>query len=266
MTAATDHTLRMRTSVVLRLRECAAYAADLRGASAAAGKTNVLIFGQGRSGTTLFEELMVSTGQFTGLHEVLNTVTREVYAPTRYVRGLGRARRADNVILHVKPEHLGKARRTKGPVDAREFLESLVADGWHIVHIQRRDLLRQLISKFIAQSRGQFHKTDDHAESIAVHVPEDAFVARYEQRLGLAKQEAALLDGLPHYSIVYETHLESEAQHQQTIDDVFDWLGLPHQQASTRLRKIASASPASQLENANALRDIFNQRGWEWTL
>lgn len=107
--------LELRTVMALRLLEIRAYLADCKGPSAGRNKKNVLIFGQGRSGTTLFEELMVSTGHFIGRHEVLNTVTREVIYPTSFVRGIGRMTPSENVILHVKPEHLGRARRTRDP-------------------------------------------------------------------------------------------------------------------------------------------------------
>lgn len=258
--------LKMRTTAVLRWREMQAYLADCKGPSASADQTNVLIFGQGRSGTTLFETLMVSTGHFTGLHEVLNTVTREVYRPSAFVRGLGRMAPDRNVILHVKPEHLGRARRNRGAVDAREFLDTLIADGWRIVHIQRRDILRQMMSKYVAQARGGFHKTDDQVERYQIDIPEAEFIAQYERRQNLLEQEARLLSGLETYTIGYETHLEQVKHQQDTVDEVITWLGLEPRPVSTRLKKIASSSPAEHLVNTDALRAAFHAKGWEWTL
>lgn len=258
--------LKLRTVAALRLLEARAWLADRKGPQASAGKKNVLIFGQGRSGTTLFEQLMVSTGHFTGRHEVLNTVTREVLYPTSFVRGLGRLRPGENVILHVKPEHLGRARRKRGPVDARAFLEAMVADGWTIVHVQRRDVLRQMVSKYLAKARGAYHKTDDAEEEIRLDVPEAEFVAQYERRQGLLAEEDALLDGLPHLRLSYEEHLEQPETQQQTIDRVLAALGLASRPVSTELRKIAKGSPARFLANHDALRSAFASRGWEWTL
>ena len=91
--------LRLRTSLVLHLREIRAYSAGLKNAGESERKKKVLIYGQGRSGTTLFEHLMCSTEHFVGYHEVLNTVTREVVWPIHYIRGLGRQFDDENIIL-----------------------------------------------------------------------------------------------------------------------------------------------------------------------
>lgn len=246
----------------LRLQEVVTYLAYLRGVPSK-GK-NVLIFGQGRSGTTLFETLLVSTGYFKGLHEVLNTVTRDVWWPKAYVAGLGRRWPNRNLVVHIKPEHLGRAR--KSPVDARQFLEAMVQEGWTIVHIQRRDLLRQLLSKHVAKARGAFHKKDDQPESIRLSIPEDAFMADYERRLGWLENENQLLQGLSSYQITYEEHLESPSLHQPTVNKLLEHLGLEIQPVSTQLRKIGKDKADEFLANADSLRNAFEKKGWEWTL
>lgn len=209
---------------------------------------------------------MVSTGYFTGHHEVLNTVTREVFCPTAFVRGLGRMAPSENIIVHVKPEHLGRARRKRGPVDARAFLKALLDDGWIIVHIQRRDILRQMVSKYVAKARGGFHKVDDRAETVFLTIPENDFIKDYERRLGWLEEEERLLKGLPHLNIFYESDLETPEGHQITVDRVLDQLGLERRPVSTQLRKISSTSPSDHLANRMALQEAFDARGWEWTL
>ncbi|WP_216665437.1 sulfotransferase [Pseudoruegeria sp. HB172150] len=254
----------MRTVLILRSREARAYAADLKGAKASDGKKNVLIFGQGRAGTTLFEQLMCSTGQFVGYHEVLNTVTREVLWPIRFVRGLGRWVPGENVILHVKPEHLGGARRR--PVDERAFLEAMHDDGWTIVHIRRADIIRQMLSKYIAKARGAYHKTDEQEERINLQIPPQEFLEQYERRTGLLQKEDNILEGLQHLKISYESDLESPERHQRTIDEILDQLGLERRPVSTALKKITTAPAKDYLSNLNELREALTARGVEWTL
>ncbi|MAZ08557.1 MULTISPECIES: hypothetical protein [unclassified Limnobacter] len=254
--------VRIKTTVVLRLRELIAYVAYLFKARSKA--KNVLIFGQGRSGTTLFESLLVSSGHFKGLHEVLNTVTRDVWWPKAYVAGLGRRWSGQNVVVHVKPEHLTWGRKT--PVDSRSFLEFMVTEGWTIVHIQRRDVLRQLLSKHIAKARGSFHKKDDALESISLRISEEVFLADFERRLNWLSDETKLLAGLPHHVIFYEDHLESSEHHQPLVDSLFSELDLELRKVCTPLRKISKSGNGHTIENEAILRKAFEAKGWSWTL
>jgi LPS sulfotransferase NodH len=254
--------LKVRTSSVLRARELVAYVSDLRGKKT--DNKNVLIFGQGRSGSTLFETLLVSTGYFVGLHEVLNTVTREVWWPDRYVRGLGRQYAGRNVIVHVKPEHLGRAR--KRPVDTRSFLELLILDGWTLVHIQRRDVLRQLLSKYVAKARGGFHKREASTEAVRLSLPLHEFILQYQRRLGWLEAERTVLEGLPHTTVIYEENLERPETQQLTVNSTLEYLGLEKRPASSTLKKINTYRPEELLENLEDLRAAFLLRNWEWTL
>jgi LPS sulfotransferase NodH len=256
--------LKLRSNLVLRKREALAYVADLFRSPPGTETKKILIFAQGRSGTTLFESLMCSTGYFTGYHEVLNTVTREVMWPTKYVRGLGRQTGKENIIIHVKPEHLGRAR--KRPVDAESFLKALHKDGWYFVHIERSDLLKQIISKYLAKARGSYHKTDEAAEKISIHIPPEELLAQYQKRKSLLADEKAILAGFPHFQICYDTDLEKSGQHQKTVNRILNELGLPSQQVSTKLRKINAAATSDFLSNFEELKQYFEARNLAWTL
>ena len=253
-----------RTALVLRAREIRAYLADRKGQAASAGKKNILIYGQGRSGTTLFESLMCSTGYFSGHHEVLNTVTREVLWPTAYVRGLGRQIPGENVIAHVKPEHLTWER--KAPIDPQPFLRALHEDGWTLVHIQRHNVLRQMVSKRLALARGGFHKHGDGNEAIRLTLEPEEFAEDYARRISWLDREDQLLVDLPHIKLSYENDFARPEAHQGAVDTVLDALGLEARPVSTQLRKVNTFAPYELLSNAVQLRSVFEARGWEWTL
>lgn len=257
--------LKLRTLLVLRWREFEAYSADLKGSKASEEKKNILIFGQGRSGTTLFEHLMCSTGHFVGYHEVLNTVTREVLFPARYVRGLGRKTAGENVILHVKPDHLTFDR--KSPVDSRRFLEFVVEDGWHIVHVQRTNVFMRIVSNYLALARGGYHKTDVGEEvQKPLHIPPDEFFMRYEKSWNLLNEEKRILGGLPHTKVNYENDLEKPWNHQCVVDNFLNELNLESKPVSTKLRKINKFPPHELISNLDELQEGFLARGWEWPL
>lgn len=255
--------IRLRTAALLRLREARACLDDARGP--VDGRRNLLIYGQGRVGTTLLETLLVSTGHFTGHHEALNTVTRDVWRPGAFVRGLGRRRTGGHVVVHVKPEHLGRARQS--PVDPALFLDMLLADGWTILHVMRRDTLRQVLSKEIAKARGGFHKRSSGAEPLApITLPVDAFLARCDRVRQSLAAEHALLAPRPHLRLIYEDDLEQAAAQQPAVDRILDHLALPRRVAVTTLQKINTHDPAALIANLDDLRRAVLDHGQEWTL
>ena len=253
--------MRCRTALALRTLEARAYLAD-RIRSRPVGARHILIFAQGRSGTTLLESLLVSTGHFVGHHEALNTYTREVLAPASFVRGLGRMANGRNVVVHVKGVHLGKDR--KYPVDAAAFLAALHAEGWTIVHIVREGVADQVLSECLALKRGGYHKTDDRPEELRIRVEPNEFLRRYEQRLRFRAEDEAALAGLPRLTLTYEEDLADPVRQQATVTRILDAVGLAHRPARTSLKRIAGAAPAERLANINEVREALAARGIAW--
>ena len=253
--------LRQRTRLILRAREMSAYLAD-RTRSHAPAARHVLIFAQGRSGTTLLESLLCSTGHFTGLGEALDPRTREVVAPLAYVRGLGRMARPDNVVVHVKGSHLSDARRR--PRAAAPFLKGLVDDGWTVVRVLREGIADQVLSECLALTRGAYHKTDDSAERLRIHVDAEDFARRCERRLRFQREDESALDGVPHLVLSYEADLSDAASQQAAVDRVLNTVGLPSRPVTTSLRKIGGA-PTERLANFEEVSRALAERGIEWT-
>ena len=253
--------LRRRTALVLRLLEARAYIAD-RTRLQHKDSHHVLIFAQGRSGTTLLESLLVSTGHFVGHHEALNTYTREVVAPTSFVRGLGRMAGRDNIVVHVKGGHLGKDRRR--PVDAAVFLAALHAEGWTIVHVVRERIADQVLSECLALKRGAYHKLDDRPEDLRIRIEPEEFLRRYDRRVRFRAEDEAALADLPRLTLTYENDLADPDRQQATVARVLDAVGLPRRSARTSLKKIIGPSPAERLLNVGEVRAALAARGIDW--
>ena len=222
---------------------------------------HVLIFAQGRSGTTLLESLLCSTGNFTGLGEPLHLHTREVWATVRHLRGLGRGAQG-NVVAHVKGSQLLHERRR--PVDPYRLLRSMSAEGWSIVHVRRQGIANQVLSECLARSRGAYHKIDDSPEQIRPRIDPQDFLMRYDRRLRFHEEDQAALAGVPHLSLVYEHDLMDSACHQATADRVCDWLDLPRHPVRTELRRIGARAPADQISNYDEIVSALEARGFDW--
>lgn len=218
--------------------------------------TRILIFGQGRSGTTVLESLVCSTGLFVPNDEPLIGLGRGALWPTTYVVGLSRdpARQGPggNYICHVKPDHLDRYRVKSGraPADIQAFVHSLVRDRWHVVHVQRGDLVRQVLSEIVGAARGQWHKRDDRREELAVHVDREEFFERIRYNQAMRVREQEVLRQIPHLSILYERDLLDPAAHERTVDAVLGHVGLARSgPVSTELRKINTRPLSAIVEN-----------------
>lgn len=209
----------------------------------------VLIFAQGRSGSTLLESLLASTGHFASRGELLGEGHERVRFPHAFLRGHARRTRARSFLGHVKVYHLNRDRISAGaaPVDPHRFLQRLDGEGWRVIHLTREDRVRHVLSGLVAKARKDYHKLDDRPERTAITLERVAFEAALHERLAFAEEERAALEGVRHHTVIYERDLEQAAAHQRTIDGVLDFLGLPHRPVSTALRKI----------NARPLADII---------
>ena len=227
--------------------ELAAYGRYLFGVPSTG--VRALIFGQGRTGTTLLEQLLCSSGHFTPNGEVLRDRPHVLFR-NALLEGLARKHPHENFICHVMPWHLGWDRRNAGaspiylrqagaPVaDLRRFLTTLSSRGWRIIHLSRQNKLRHCLSHQVARERGGFHKFDDQPEEFRIVVDRDEFSARLAGRIECDRRERAALASIPHLELHYETDLESPHVHQDTINRVLDHLGLERRPVETKLRKI----------------------------
>jgi len=79
----------------------------------------VVIFAQGRTGSTLLESLLCSSGHFKQHGELLEVSEGKILFPIHYIRGLSRWKSNENFIFHVKVYQLTRDR--KRPVDPAPF-------------------------------------------------------------------------------------------------------------------------------------------------
>ena len=229
-----------------RAREAAAYAIAAR--RPADEQVRALIFAQGRTGSTLLESLICASGRFAGYGELLGQSGSQVYLPVRYVEGHARLRRHRHFVCHVKLYHLTRDRQMVGrdPVDPGAFLQATANRGYRILFLRRQNLLRHVLSNWMAEARGDYHKTDDRPETATVRIEKERLRTFLAEKERFAAEERRAVSTVPYHEIIYERDLENAAQHQSTIDGVMRFLGLPTAPVSTKLRKI-NARPLSEM-------------------
>lgn len=240
-----------------RSREIGAYAQSFV-KRPRADQVRVVIFAQGRTGSTVLESLLASTGHFELNGELLNTDAGEALWPGRFIRGL--SRRQGNFICHVKVYQL--ARDRKRPADPAAFLRSLNAEGWRIIYLRRENKIRHVLSNIVATARGRYHKQDDKPETITLTVDRDDLIRAVRERIAFEEQERQALGNLPYHAVIYETDLEDAARQQGTVNGILDHLGLEQRAVNTPQRKVNTARPAELIANYDEVRRCVQEHGW----
>ena len=231
--------------------------------------TRILIFAQGRTGTTLLESLLCSTGLFVPNDEPLIGLGRGALFPTAYVRGLSRDPDRQgpegNFVCHVKPDHLDKYRVKSGraPADVEAFVQALIRDRWYVVHVHRANIVRQVLSEIVGKARGEWHKRDDRPETLTVRVEREDLLNRIRHNEAMRLREQNVLEGVPHLSLKYEKDLLDASVHGQTVDSVLNYADLERStEVSTSLKKINTRGIQEIVENFEEFSDWVEALGY----
>lgn len=220
----------------------------------------VIIFAQGRTGSSLLESLISSTGHFKKRGELLGESGTAVEFPYQYISGLSKLFRKENFIFHLKIYHLLEDRNKQ--VDPSVFLRKLQEDGWKIIYLKRKNKLNQAMSNLIAARTGVYHKYSEIRVPIRFEVDIDSITKRIEKRLEYDKMEAEVLSNLNYYQVVYEEDLEKSEYHQTTVNNILSYLSLEKREAKTKLLKINTFSHKELVANYHELYKLLKEKEW----
>ncbi|MEM9772609.1 MAG: hypothetical protein AAF889_13625 [Cyanobacteria bacterium P01_D01_bin.73] len=228
----------------------------------------VLLFAQGRSGSTLLENLICSTGYFKQRGELLGPFHQtkfhqgEALFPVHYMNGLAKQSSDENFIFHLKISHLTDER--KKPVDSVKVLKRFQKYGWKIVFLTRRNRVKHALSNLVRNARGAAHKFEgEEEEKHRLLVDCDNFVERVSKKIYADALEREAVENVEHIDLVYEDDLEQADAHQRSVDTVIEFLGLEKRKAETLHRKVNQQSMEELIINYNEFRECVASNEWE---
>ena len=231
-------------------------------------RLRVVIFAQPRTGSTLLESLLCSTGHFHSHGELLNSKISKtkILFPLSFIRGLSKWKYQNNFIFGLKIGHLTKPR--KYPINPTLFMETLYKDGWKIIYLRRRNKVKQYLSMLVVKSRvpsQQFawHKFDDNPEELNISIDCDEFVKGIETKIQRNALEKKVLANIEYHEVIYEDDLEQPQSHQKTVDRILNYLSLEPRLASTSHRKVNTHSPEELISNYEEFVECLRKSGWD---
>ncbi|MBE9062524.1 hypothetical protein [cf. Phormidesmis sp. LEGE 11477] len=248
----------IKQQLTCRFREANAYLSNYTRSSGPPDTVRVVIFAQGRTGSTFLESLLCSSGYFRQNGELLSTRYGEVKFPISFISGLSK-RTQGNFIFHVKLPHLTKDRAN--PVDPNSFLQTLYADGWKIIYLRRENKVKHALSNIVAKHRGNYHKLDTAVEDFKILFKCEQLTKRVNRRTAYEEQEKEALVNVEFHEVIYEKDLESTQSHQQTADRIFEYLSLPPKAVTTQYKKVNSRPLEELMSNYDEFVDCLHQHG-----
>lgn len=129
-----------------------------------------------------------------------------------------------------------------------------------VIHLQRRNTLHTLISLKRAYMTSQWWSLKSSSQTIPpVHLdPEEC--CRYFEKLSSAAAEAdAAFAEHPKINVIHEDLIENQ---QDTMQQVFAFLKVPHKSVTTRMKKQNLASPRETVSNYEELKSYFQHTRW----
>jgi LPS sulfotransferase NodH len=213
-----------------------------------------VLFAQGRSGSTLFGELLGSHPEVRFDDEILRGT---VANPLRYVTGMRRRPRARHGAygFHVKVYQLSDA---QGVVDQHAWLRECVDRGWKIFYLHRRNFIRQALSNATRQRMAVPHfREGDGLARPQVDVDPDLLLRYVEYRDRTGQWERAALEGIPHTVFEYEADLAESSSWDATAARAFAYLGVQPRPVDTSLRRINSGPISELVVNYNEVTRAF---------
>jgi LPS sulfotransferase NodH len=191
-----------------------------------------VIFTIGRSGSTLLTSLLHSHASIFCDDELFR---RKLFSPLRYLSVKERLSNKKAYGFKLNTYHF----RVQKTPDPSELLKSICDMGYVIISLERRNILRQVISHMYALHTDQFHIRDGekNKESKQFHIDIKQLEQELELFEGFRTLQTKLLKPYSYLQIVYEDDLLNSTQHQSAVDRISSFLGIPTATVNSNLKK-----------------------------
>lgn len=213
-----------------------------------------VVLSRGRTGSTLLVDLLRCHPAIRCEGEVLSHRIF-VTSPEILIRARARLFASRVYGFKIRPAHYG----AQGIRHPKAFLAALQAEGWRLVHLRRRNVLRVALSSLRREQTKIVHRKvgDEPDESAPLDVPIDRLLTRMARVEHEMRTEEELLGALPHLRLTYEDDLLREGARQPALDRVFAFLGLPSVPVSTRYLRLSTDDLSAVIRNHDEVRQAL---------
>ncbi|MEO1621136.1 MAG: hypothetical protein AAFU53_08900 [Cyanobacteria bacterium J06632_3] len=142
----------------------------------------------------------------------------------------------------------------------QRILWTMHEGGWKIIYLQRSNLVRQVISNYLAIKRQHWHDRPGEPLKRQKIVVDMGILMKMLTRHGSIDQKAQeAMVNIPHLALSYESDLLNAAQHSGTAQRVFEYLRVRSIPVKTAMKKIAASHLSDDIGNWDEVVENLSQ-------
>ncbi len=206
-----------------------------------------VLFSSGRAGSTLLVKLLDNHSLIQCEGEILR---RKMLNPYAYIKRTSQV--SNSSVFGFKLLSYQLQELQTSVKDKNRFLQNLVEDGFQIIYLERKNILRQALSVMYAYHRDQWHvKKGQDVDASKMKIDPVALRDWMDGIEKLKVFEKKMVEVLPHLHVVYEEDLSIPEQQSVTIEMVTDFLELPNEEVNSNLKRVTPKNLSSFIENVD---------------
>lgn len=221
-----------------------------------------IVFGQGRSGSTLLTKLLDQHPDIFCDQEIFGSKQSPIFLlPEKYIESNARKPSTSGKPIYgfkVKVYQLFSDQKIK---NVKKLLERLHKKGWKFIFLYREDEMSHNVSSFKAFSMGKWFVEKEEivkkAASEKLYVDPVQFEKSVLWRRKFSAMEKECLQNIPHISVSYERDLLKSENHQKICDSIFNFLGVESHVVSANVKKMNSSNLEDSISNYSEIYNLF---------
>lgn len=214
-----------------------------------------MIFGRGRSGTTLLTNLLDQVPDLTCDGEVLHY---RVFSPQSFVDRLARSSRTGTYGFKLLSYQLLSVNRMQNPL---ALFSQLAAADVKFIHIIR-DTFDMTLSHCVAEKTRTFiDRSSQEPGATSLEIDPAEFAHHFQRAEFQLTFEQRIMTHFHRLELDYRTDLADAENHQGTVDAICQYLGVKGAQVTAGTRKVMSSEGGITVTNLEEIRAYQRDHG-----
>jgi LPS sulfotransferase NodH len=215
-----------------------------------------VLYGRGRTGSTLLTELLNQSGELFCDKEIFN---RKVWKPFTFLKNRQQMFKAPIYGFKLLSYQLKERIKPSSP---QEFMRHLVEDeGYKLIYMTRENLLRQTLSKHYATFRDSWHEKNSVGEKPMMTVDIPTLLNDLAEGELLASYERNAIAGLNYLTVSYEQDLGTPQKQEALTKRLSHFFDIKPFKTKSTLQKITGNKLKDFILNHQELeKSLINTR------